>query len=386
MNYRWLLFAYAALFVFGVCDNIRGPIFPELIRHFNISHSEGAWFFGLVSGTSVLSSIAVPRFIRLWGHVWVLRTALLFMGLSQMVFAAAPEFQLILLGSFLFGVGAGGVGVVQNVMVLLASPPQSHQKFQSGLHACYGAASIVSPLAVMILSDFQLSWQSVFWCSAVLTLAVLAMTFWGNENQDPKIATRWGSSSAASAKAQKRFWSFEEYFFSMILGLYVAVEILISTRTASYLRSELGIGLAESSFRLMILFLGLFAGRVLFIFWQPAKSLRFQMITVMVFVILAFAGSLLIWTDMILFTGLIMAPFYPLMMTALGRLFPERIGELAALCNALQGLVLVSMHGLVGVITDKAGISMAMAFGIILSIVTLLMLIFYPRIFKRAFG
>lgn len=307
------------------------------------------------------------------------------MGLSQLVFAVAPEFQLILLGSLLFGIGAGGVGVVQNVMVLLASPPQSHQKFQSGLHACYGAASIVSPFIVMVLTDFQLSWQAVFWCSGVLTLAVLAITFWGNEKKDPKAASLAGPGSSVTART-KRFWSFEEYFFALILGLYVAVEILISTRTASYLRAQLGIGLAESSFRLMILFLGLFAGRVLFIFWQPARSLRFQMITVMVFVILAFTGSLLIWTDLILLTGLIMAPFYPLMMTALGRLFPDRIGELAALCNALQGLVLVSMHGVVGVITDQAGISMAMAFGIILSAVTLLMLIFYPRIFKRAFG
>ena len=44
-----ILISFASLFVFGISDNIRGPLFPEILKEFNISDSMGSLMFALSS-------------------------------------------------------------------------------------------------------------------------------------------------------------------------------------------------------------------------------------------------------------------------------------------------------------------------------------------------
>lgn len=380
MNLRWLFLAYSALFVFGFSDSIRGPIYPELLLHFNINHSQGAWFFVLVSLTSVLSSVVTPLMISRWGHIPVLRWALLSMGLSQFFFAFSPYFPLVLVGSVLYGAGGGALGVVQNVMVLLGSEVRYHQKFQSALHACYGAASLLAPLVVVGVTALGFSWQASFGVSGLLIFALLVLSF-----------VPWSplGNSMAQVKEKKMslrsHWTFEETWTSLILALYVCLEVLIATRMASYLRATQGVGLRESSLWVMVFFFGLLIGRLLFAFRQPKARLQTQLKVSMGLVILTLTLSVFLWSPLIVLTGLFLAPFYPAMVTAVGVLFPLRIEENLSLCNALQGATLVFTHGLVGALSDWAGLEAAMGFGLILGLLTFSLLTFYPRVFKRGF-
>ena len=39
---RWaVIFACMSMFVLGLSDNIRGPLFPELLQYFNLTNSQG---------------------------------------------------------------------------------------------------------------------------------------------------------------------------------------------------------------------------------------------------------------------------------------------------------------------------------------------------------
>lgn len=380
MNLRWLFLAYSGLFVFGVSDSIRGPIFPELLLHFDVNHAQGAWFFVLVSLTSVLTSVISPMLISKWGHIVVLRRALISMTLSQVIFATAPSFYFVLVGSVLYGAGAGCLGVVQNVMVLLGSEVRYHQKFQSALHACYGAASIIAPMIVIAVTFLGFSWQASFWVSGVMILILYFLSYisWSPLGDSP--------SQIPDKKMNIRsHWTLEEYYLAFIIAIYVGLEVLIATRMASYLRETLFIDLKQSSLWVMIFFSGLLIGRLYFVFRQPKRSLQFQTIMSMGLLIVVLGLSLSHWSLWIVLAGLFIAPFYPVMMTAVGVLFPQRIEENLSLCNALQGAVLVGMHGITGIISDWGGLRAAMVFGLILSLITVSLLTFYSRIFKRGF-
>ncbi len=380
MNLRWIFLAYSALFVFGLSDNIRGPIYPELLTHFQITHAEGSWFFALVSFMSVLSAVLAPSLISKWGHIPVLRLNLALMVASQFIFATANHFLVILMGSVLYGLGVGCLSVVQNVMVLLGSEPKHHQKFQSALHACYGAASLLAPLLVIFFARQFFSWQTSFAFSGFLIFVLFLVSF-----------VPWTGGIDSSEKTLKKtvsprsFWTLEETYFAAILGIYVGLEVLVGTRLASYMREQMQMDLQSSSLMVMAFFSGLLLGRLLFVVWQPRWNLSQQLITSMTLVVLSMGLSVVVWPPLILVSGFFMAPFYPIMMTGVGRLFPHRMEENMALCNALQGITLVLVHTFVGFISDWAGLKAAMGFGIVLSLVTILMLSLYSRLFKRVF-
>lgn len=386
MNWRWLFLAFAALFVFGFSDNIRGPIYPELLSHFQISHVEGAWFFALVSLTSVVSSVLAPLLISKLGHINVLRLALFSMASSQVIFATVPRFDLILIGSIFYGAGAGALGVVQNVMVLLGSETRYHQKFQSALHSCYGAASLLAPLVVMAGAHLGLRWQSSFWFSALLILSLIAVSFVSRSNGENSLVQQFQAKASRKKMNLRSYWTLEECYFALILSLYVGLEVLIATRLASFLRAREAMDLQNSSLWVTLFFTGLLLGRLFFVLYQPKMTLRKQLLTSVGLVALGLCLGIVFWSPFIVLTGIFLAPFYPVMMTAVGRLFPQRIEENLALCNAFQGMTLVTVHGLTGFISDWGGMGAAMGFGILLSSVTILLLSLYPLVFKRVFG
>lgn len=379
MNFRWLFLAFTTLFAFGFTDNIRGPIYPELLIHFKITHSQGAWWFALVSLMSVVSSLLTPPLISRWGHIRVLRWSLVVMALGQLIFGFTQNFAVLLLGSFLFGIGVGGISVTQNVMVLLASETHHHQRLQSGLHSCYGASSLLAPLVVILLAWWGFGWQSAFLAGAGLLILLLLVSFLPLREgkilypvNDKKMSLR-------------SFWNVEEGYFALTLGLYVGLEVLVGSRMASYMREVQGMELQNSSLMVMIFFACLLAGRLLFVVWHPKIPLRDQLRTCMALTVLAVLASVLVYPPIIFISGFFLGPFYPIMMTAVGRLFPRRMEECLALCNASQGFTLVTLHSFVGVISDWGGMRAAMSIGIILSIVTFTLLTFYPRLFRRAF-
>ncbi|PIS10809.1 MAG: MFS transporter, partial [Bdellovibrio sp. CG10_big_fil_rev_8_21_14_0_10_47_8] len=82
-------------------------------------------------------------------------------------------------------------------------------------------------------------------------------------------------------------------------------------------------------------------------------------------------------------TGLMMSPFYPLMMSFIGSEFPRTLNKALALAVAFSSLFVVIMHTSVGWLTEQYGIRHALLAGPAFCLLPWGMLILYEKIFRR---
>ncbi len=170
-----ILISYASLFVFGISDNIRGPLFPEILKEFNISDSMGSLMFALGSLSGFVASYFTRTLLRRYDRRSILQWACIGLMLTLLGLALSPNFYVFLVFSILFGLNSGIIGLVPNVLVPLGSSPEKRQQLLSGLHAMYGIASLIAPLLVAGISFASGSWRYTF---AITALAPLSLFFY----------------------------------------------------------------------------------------------------------------------------------------------------------------------------------------------------------------
>lgn len=376
IHWPWVFIAYASLFVFGLTDNLRGPVFPELLDEFQVSHSRGSLFFVVASILTMIGAFSVPRILRSWGHIPTLCFFMSLLFVSQLGFYFARTFDGLLLFSAAFGLAIGGLGVVQNLLVLIATPVERRQRVQSGLHACYGASSFLAPGMVILVSFFGGSWRANFALAALLIVFFFGLL---------RFLHRHSAKGFEVPKPpETSFPRVEAWYMAIVLALYVSTEILVASRLALFMRIERDVDLATSSAWVFLFFAGLFLGRVVFSFYQPPLSLGAQMKLSLFSTMVLIALSVVSGPEWLALSGITMAPFYPLTMTAMSLLFGGHVDRTAAVAVALSGITVVGMHAAVGVISDHFSLKTAFLVGLGLAGLPLIMLFLYRRFFGRA--
>lgn len=377
IHWQWVFLAYWSLFVFGLTDNIRGPLFPELLSHYQVSQSTGSLFFAVASFMNIVGAFFVPRLIHRVGHLGTLVLFMFLLLITQLGFYFSPSFGLILFFCAFYGMAIGGLGVTQNLLVLVATPAEHRQQIQSGLHACYGASSFLAPGLVISCSLAGLTWKENFAFTALIIFLFLASLYF--VKHQPRESQVDGQLSGNMIYKRR-----EVFYLATALAIYVALENLIASRLALFMRMEKGLDLRGSTFWVFIFFGGMFLGRTLFGIYRPPWTMSAQMKASLVGTTVLLLGGIFVAPELLAFTGLTMAPFYPLMMTAISVLFHEKVDRAAALAVALSGVAVVSMHAAVGFLSDLLGLKWAFLLGVGLSSVAFAMIILHKRCFGRA--
>jgi len=232
----------------------------------------------------------------------------------------------------------------------------------------------MSPLVVSYIHKVNPNWRETFLVAAIIGVLILISTLSAKEH---------GQNLAITDLHKPVKNKFEISYYAVILAVYIASEILISTRLTLYVRTERGWSFQQAAYLNSLYFVGLFSGRFLFIFWRPKISLKMQMIASLFLTVLSVVIG--VWGHPLglAFAGLAMAPFYPLMMTAAGRLFSRSLNSLTSQSIALSGVTIVTMHTLVGILSDKFSIHIALLVGPVFSFTVLLMILFYKKLFDR---
>ncbi len=91
---RWaVFFACLSMFILGLSDNIRGPLFPELLRYFDISNTQASLSFGVAS-FAAFSGNLISTFLLKRIHLdRLLALAILFMSLGLFAMGSAGSYQ-----------------------------------------------------------------------------------------------------------------------------------------------------------------------------------------------------------------------------------------------------------------------------------------------------
>jgi FHS family glucose/mannose:H+ symporter-like MFS transporter len=377
MIWPFIILSYISMFALGLSDNIRGPLFPEILHEFQLTDGQGSWMFAVASIFGFFGSAFSRHFIQKWNHIHLLDFALILMSVSLGALALAPNFICVLLASMVLGLSIGLMGVAQNVLCSKGTNLQRRRQIVSGMHAIYGFSSFVAPLIVAFLGSYFHSWRLCFGLAAIFPVLTLIFSLL----KRVRVETRDTHAEKGSEMLPIKGLRAAQIYLAVAFGSYVVAEIMVSSRLALFVRRERNLDLEQSSLYVSGFFVLMFLGR-LFFAWRPLKydlrnQLSWSLLLSFVFIFL----GLYVHPIFLLLTGLTMAPYYPLAIVYISECFPRNIDSAIASTMAAQSLLVVMMHFTVGYFSDWLGLTMALWVGPFFLLVALFILRTYPRLF-----
>ena len=177
LNWSYVLAAFGCLFVVGLLDNSRGPLFPDVLSGLLLSDAQGAWLFAAASAAGGVGSVLGRHLLRVVRPLRGLQAGLLTATSGMYVLGTSASLESLVTGSALFGLSFGLLSLVQGTLVQRGTPPAAQRRVFSGLHSMYGAASFLSPLVVMGASRAGLDWRATFRLLACAPLVLLVVSF-----------------------------------------------------------------------------------------------------------------------------------------------------------------------------------------------------------------
>lgn len=368
MLWPLIVISYLSLFALGIADNIRGPAYPQIIEYFQVNNTMGALFFGISSAFGLIGSLSPQFLLRYFDRVGCLRISLIVLSVSLIIIGLSNQFEFALVGSAFFGFSLGLMGVFQNSLVSLGSPPEKRQQMLSGLHAMYGLASMLAPLLVALLFELTLNWRSSFYVVSIVPFLAFVYSFLVEYPDLPPVDQK-------NAKQIK----LKEVWLAMAFSSYVFAEIMVSTRLALFMQKVHLWSPANASIFVTGFFVMMLIGRLSFTFIKLKWDLRFQLMISLLTSIIGLLLGVYVHPYFLFFVGLTMAPFYPMGVAYLSERFPQRIDQAISTMMIIQGLFVVSMHLLIGRLTDLLGLEKAILMGPFMLFFAFILLYFFPH-------
>lgn len=371
-----IAFAFTSMIIIGLVDNIRGPLFPEVLNYFNLTSIKGSWSFATTSMAAFIGSYLTTAFLKKYSMSQLLLTAVMLMAIGMFVMGVAPNFNLFIVGSFVIGASIGSMAVAQNLLVSESVKPENKSRALSGLHAMYGLASFIAPLLASIATNETSSWRSAFLIISGISFVYCMVHIFVKADPPFHIHVHVHETE----KAEQVTVPFKSLILiGGIFAFYVVAEIMIGTRLAQYMRNYYSMDLSQSSLYVTYFFLFLLVGRVFFALKKIAIPIKKQMnISLTISLILLIIG--LNFHPLVLtLVGLAMAPFYPLSVAYISEVSGSYGRRFLTFAMAFQSLAVVTMHLGVGYLTDTLGLFYAFGVGIFALVLSLVCLNFHPK-------
>lgn len=379
------IFAFFSMFALGISDNTRGPLFPELLRYFDLTNSQASFSFAFASGAAFFGNTLSAFVLKKIQLDKLLGFSLMLMMSGLYAMAVAPTFNLYILGCIIYGFSLGSTGVAQNLLIAENVSGDKQTKALSGLHGIYGLSSLIAPIlasrapswfgenfpAWQIMSQWQSALYVTSFFSALVLLGILMTrpepAFKGVAHYDEGIHGKKSS-------------IYTMLWFAGFFASYVGSEILVSSRLALYMRTYYNMSLEQSSNYVTYFFMFLLIGRLMFAFKSFGNKLRLQL-NLSLFLSLLFLVLGLWWHPFFLpLIGLAMAPFYPLSIVYISEKTGHQKRRFLTFVMGLQSLCVIGMHVGVGYLTDVYGLYYAFGVGIALLIGSLVCLNLHPKV------
>lgn len=192
-----------------------------------------------------------------FGVVIVLKSGLVILISSQIIFSISTSLYFILLSAFGIGISGGLIeGGVSTFIVSVfgesaASPMNTSQVF-------YGFGAIIGPLIIGITRGWNILWPISFISIAILT----SIVFWAfsRKSFDIKLMP---DKSVKTLFPLKKIEFILIILISLIMLLYVGVEVSLAAWLGILGEQIIGIGKREASFLISIFWLGITFGRII---------------------------------------------------------------------------------------------------------------------------
>ncbi|MCO1334406.1 MFS transporter [Microbulbifer sp. OS29] len=367
-NIYWfgLFSCYGALFLLGFIEVYKAPIYPRILDFFAVSPSKGSTFFFLSTLSALIMTLSGPLWVKRIKVISGLGLFVTFMGVGSILSGTSGylhSFALLMLGSFLFGVGTGGSMVLINVAIPLFVPQDLTRQGYCGLHSTYGVASILSPLFPGLMYKFHFGWEGGFYFFGGLAVAIVLFILGGLfKKRGTKRVDGREINPGAYHEASKHEKEPKEWWIAigggLIVSAYNGAEHILASRFVLFLEARGGPWAVDADILLSIFFAFLCVGRIVFTFVLLRGSTFFWLIV-------SFAT-----TTIVFLLGYWINPLWlPVCGLTLSYLFPYAMEWLTdcsknppftvSFSLGMGGVFLILAHALVGWLDENYGIQTA---------------------------
>jgi len=375
----YIILSYASLFVYGFTENIRGPLFPDILSGFKVTDAVGSWMFAITSVSGFTASYSARFLLRRFERINVLRMAAFLSFVSIVGLCVSPNFGVFLFFSFLVGLSQGILALIPNILVPLGASQVLKQQLLSGLHSMYGLASFMAPLGIAALSALTHDWR---WGLALASPLPLALFFYTLHKSHVPAPKKVPEEDLDRPMISTRHAA-PQLFLASVVSFNVAAEVMLSSRLALFMRREHHSTPQEASLYVTYFFVGMLAGRLLFTVHKFSAPLLRQLSISLILTLLCLLAGLFYHPLFLPLCGLFIAPFYPLAISFISSEFTDDLDSAVSYMTATDCFMLIVMHLFIGKMTSLFDIKYALLAGagflVISFILTNTYTVFFPR-------
>ena len=263
-NKKWGMLALIMMFWFTISfiTNILGPLIPDIIHNFELKDLAMAGFIPTSFFLAyAIMSIPAGILIDKYGEKPVLFTGFLMPFIGTILFACFPFYLMLLLSSFIIGLGMAMLQTVINPLQRVVGGEENYAFIAELAQFVFGVASFISPLVYTWLihalapgvyqpeqnflldilakvTPVTLPWVSLYWVFTALLLVMLLVVSFVHF---PRIELKDDERSGSSSSYKKLFR--QKYVWLFFLGIfcYVSTEQGTSIFMSTFLEQYHGV-------------------------------------------------------------------------------------------------------------------------------------------------
>lgn len=388
-------------FVISFITNIMGPLIPDIIANFKLSHIGLAAFiptsfFLAYAVMSIPAGILTEKLSQ--KTVLVLGFSLPFAG--SLFFALHPTFNALMISSFVIGLGMAMLQTVINPLTRTSGGEDNFAFFSVMGQLFFGAASFVSPFLytylvhslsspeaptnwmvrqLALMTPSGLPWVSLYWiffvCLLFIIVLVLTVRFPAVELLEDE---KSGSVESYKTLLKNRY----VYLFFLAIMAYVATEQGIANWVSQFLKVYHGINPQGQGAQIVGLFWGLMSagclvGLIALKIFDSQLVLRVSAILSILLLLISLTGSASVAVLSFPAIGFTISVMFSIIMSLGLNSVSSHHGSFAGiLCSGIVGGAIGPL--VVGSLADLAGLKFAL-FTLLIPLLYILSLSFWAK-------
>lgn len=370
-------------FVISFITNIMGPLIPDIIANFKLSHIGLAAFIP-TSFFLAYAVMSIPAGIltEKLSQKTVLVIGFSFPFAGSLLFALYPTFNALMISSFIIGLGMAMLQTVINPLTRSAGGEDNFAFFSVMGQLFFGAASFVSPFLYTYLvhtlslpgeptnwfvrqlahlTPSGLPWVSLYWiffvCLLFIIVLVLAVRF---PSVDLLEDEKSGSADSYKTLLKNKY----VYLFFMAILSYVATEQGIANWVSQFLKDYHGLNPQVQGAEIVGLFWGLMSvgcllGLLALKLFDSQQVLRFAAIASILLLVISLTGPTSVATISFPALGFTISVMFSIIMSLGLNSVTMHHGSFAGiLCSGIVGGAIGPL--VIGSLAEIAGLKLAL--------------------------
>jgi len=364
--------AFFAFLIFGFADNLKGPLIPVLLEEFSLSYAQGSNILLMLYLGFMLSIIGSGIIAGKYGnrHVLLLSSIIISIAVAGMSIVQDKIFLYPLF--FSIGMALGGIEVGANGAITDIYHENSG-KYLNLLAVFHGAGSMIAPWLVGILLEKNMPWQTAYKGSFLpILLFPLIFIFLRFTSEKSK-----KNNPDTNIKSPDKIINMNLILLSLLILLYVAAEIGISSWLVDYLYKVKNFSLKTASLMLTIFWAFMMLGRLIASFIVDRIGYLKSLIITICLALLSFVGGILpgkYFAYLLPLTGLFFAMVFPTTTALAAQIFPEHKARALSFMFFFAGLGGLIGPWIVGFVANWFGIIIGFPMHIIFIVGTMIIL------------